>query len=228
MALASSTRTAVLERLEQWFTVHQRDFPWRHDALQPWQVLVVEIMLQQTQAERVARFIESFFSRYPTTAVLAAAKRSDLEEQLAPLGLQRQRAAKLLELSAAIEAPDGQIPRDLEGLKALPGVGPYVAAAYLCVVHQDRVATVDVNLARIIERLFGPRHKVDIRYDPHINGLAAELVEAATDPREFNWAALDLGAMVCRPRKPRCPECPLLQVCPGSGHHLSEAASASN
>ena len=203
----------VVARLEAWFCEAGRSFPWREDTLLPWQVLVTEMLLQQTGAERVAEFIPGFFERYDSLEALTGAEAAELAAALAPLGLQNRRAARIQELAHALTERGGDIPSNRDELLGLPGVGPYVAAAYLSVGHGEAIACVDVNLARIIERIYGPRTLVDIRYDPHINGIAEKLVKAADDPRRFNWAALDLGALVCKSRKPLCEVCPVVEGC---------------
>ena len=108
----------------------------------------------------------------------------------------------------------GAVPDTREGLEQLPGVGPYVAAAYLSVARDLPEPCVDVNMARVVERVYGPRKLVDIRHDPHINGVARRLVALADSPSAFNWAVLDLGASHCRARRPLCRGCPLFDLCP--------------
>jgi A/G-specific adenine glycosylase len=81
-------------------------------------------------------------------------------------------------------------------------------------VLQEPEPMVDVNMARLVERLYGPRTLADIRYDPHINGIARRLIALAAHPTEFNWAVLDLGAAHCKARSPSCSDCPLLEICP--------------
>lgn len=177
-------------------------------------MLVVEILLQQTQASRVASFIPAFFLEFPTPRSLLEVEGSELSVRIATLGLQKRRASRLKALAAAIEARDGRIPGTKEELQALPGVGPYVAAAFLSTVAGEPEAMVDVNMARFVERIYGPRELVDIRYDPHINGIATRLVRLAPSAAEFNWAVLDLAAIHCRARSPTCRTCPMLEVCP--------------
>ena len=182
--------------------------------MDPWQVLVVEILLQQTGAERIAAFVPAFLADFPSLHALAAINERTLAERLTPLGLQNRRAARLVALARVLLARDGRVPDSKPELESLPGVGPYVAAAYISTVLQEPEPMVDVNMARLIERLYGPRTLVDIRYDPHINSIAHRLIHLAARPREFNWAVLDLGAAHCKARSPSCVGCPLLEVCP--------------
>ena len=193
--------------------------------MEPWQVLTVEILLQQTQAERIAAFVPAFLADFPSLHALAAVDEQALAERLATLGLQNRRAARLVALARALLERDGRVPDSKPELQLLPGVGPYVAAAYMSTVLQEPEPMVDVNMARVIERLYGPRTLSDIRYDPHINGIAHRLIRLATRPREFNWAVLDLGAAHCKARSPSCRSCPLLEVCPFGQLRVSRCVS---
>ena len=197
-----------------WFADYGRELPWRNGDLEPWQVLVVEILLQQTQAERIAAFVPPFLDDLPSLRALAATDEAKLAERLTTLGLQNRRAGRLVGLAGELLARGGRVPNSKAGLEELPGVGPYVAAAYMSTVLKEPEPMVDVNMARLIERLYGPRTLADIRYDPHINGIAHRLIRIAARPQEFNWAVLDLGAAHCKARSPSCVGCPLLEVCP--------------
>ena len=204
----------IVRRLLSWFDDYGRQLPWRHSTMEPWQVLVVEILLQQTRAERIAAFVPAFLADFPSLHALAEADEPMLAERLATLGLQNRRASRLVALAGVLLARDGRVPNSKPELESLPGVGPYVAAAYMSTVLQEPEPMVDVNMARLIERLYGPRTLADIRYDPHINGIAHRLIHLAVRPKEFNWAVLDLGAAHCKARSPTCRGCPLLEVCP--------------
>jgi len=203
----------VLERLLRWYQVHGRQLPWRAEGWGEWRLVVTEILLQQTPADRVAGFVTGFFRRYPTATHLAATQRRRLEEDLKPLGLQRRRASRLKLLAEWIDEHK-ELPEDRRGLMALPGIGPYVAAAVMATLRGQPIATVDVNMARFIERVFGPRSRADIRYDPHVNDTARKLALKAPSAKDFNWAVLDLSAFHCTARNPRCSDCPIRPCCP--------------
>lgn len=204
----------IVRRLLSWFDDNGRLLPWRHSAMEPWQVLVVEILLQQTGAERIAAFVPTFLADFPSLHALAETDERMLAGRLTPLGLQNRRAGRLIALARGLLARDGRVPNSKPELESLPGVGPYVAAAYMATVLQEPEPMVDVNMARLIERLYGPRTLADIRYDPHINSTAQRLIRFAARFKEFNWAVLDLGAAHCRARSPSCSDCPLLEFCP--------------
>ena len=117
------------------------------------------------------------------------------------------------QLAIALRDRGGRIPRTRTALLELPGVGPYIANAYLSVAHADALPSLDVNMARILERLFGPRQLVDIRHDPHLRATSQLVIDVADDPRVVNWAMLDLGALHCIARNPNCKGCPLTTCC---------------
>ena len=169
----------IVSRLLSWFGDYGRQFPWRNNTIEPWQVLVVEILLQQTRAERIAEFVPAFLADFSSLHALAATDEPMLAQRLAPLGLQNRRAGRLVALAGVLLARDGRVPNSKPELQSLPGVGPYVAAAYLSTVLQEPEPMVDVNMARLIERLYGPRTLADIRYDPHINSIAHRLIGLA-------------------------------------------------
>lgn len=203
----------IAERLVIWFEVEGRRFPWRARRLEGWKLLLTEMLLQQTQAARVSTFLEGFFDKYPSLETIANEDENQLAAVLAPLGLQNRRASRMRRLALALLESDGEIPRARSDLLKLPGVGPYVANAYLSVAHGEALPSLDVNMARILERLFGPRQLVDIRYDPHLAATSDLVLRAADDPRIVNWAMLDLGALYCTARNPECGRCPLNSCC---------------
>ncbi len=203
----------VAAALAEWFEREGRRFPWRARSFPAWRLLVSEILLQKTRAPSVAAFLPGFFSTYPTLARLAAARPKSLERAFASLGLQRKRAQQVSGLTRALRARGGSVPRTRAGLEELPGVGPYVSAAYLSTRFGEPVPMVDANFARIVERAFGPRHKADLRSDPFVPDVATRIVSAAEDPRVVNWAVMDLGALVCVPRAPKCADCPIRRYC---------------
>ena len=107
---------------------------------------------------------------------------------------------------------DGIVPSERSDIQQLPGVGQYICNAILLFVHNEQEPLLDVNMARVVERVFGDRKLVDIRYDPYLQSLARMIVNCST-PSELNWAVIDLAATVCRIRVPRCLSCPLKSIC---------------
>lgn len=200
---------SLAERLLAWFEREQRPLPWRATR-DPWAVLVSEVMLQQTTVAAVTPYYERFLSRWPTAALLAACGDDELRAAWAGLGYYR-RAAHLKR--AAEVVAEGGMPTDRDGLLALPGVGEYTAAAVASIAYDEPVAAVDGNVERVLCRILG------LAGDPRRPPLRAELRRRAQAlvPRQhagdWNQALMELGATLCRPRSPRCPECPVQQLC---------------
>jgi A/G-specific adenine glycosylase len=180
-----------------WYDRAGRDLPWRRTR-DPYAILVAEVMAQQTQVARVLRHYERWLERWPTAAALAAASPADVLGAWVGLGYNRRALA--LREACAIVARDGW-PRDSTALRALPGVGPYTAAAVASFAFGERVAAVDTNVRRIAAR------------------LGAQPVALLPEQRHSDWnqAAMELGARVCTARAPRCGGCPAGPWCPSRG-----------
>lgn len=204
-------RNAVVSELLEWFRKHGRIYPWRRDT-DSYRILIAEIMLQRTKADQVLGVYESFIREFPDPSSLAMAETEKIENAFARLGL-RWRAGKIKRLAhALVSRYNGRIPDERKELLSLPGVGEYIADAVLCFAYGRDVAVVDANVCRIMERLAGLRPKGEARRDPDFRRAVQELVPKGM-AREFNWALIDLAAMICTPKKPKCPECPLKEVC---------------
>ena len=195
------------ESLLRWYADHGRDLPWR-GTRDPYRVLVSEVMLQQTQAARVVPYLERFLARFPDERALAAAPTADILAAWSGLGYNRRALA--LQRAARIVAREGW-PRDEAGLRRLPGVGPYTAAAVASFAFGAHVPAVDTNARRVIERLDRRR-----RAPAALRRRAGALLPAGR-AATFNHAIMDLGATVCTARAPRCDACPLAEACRSRG-----------
>lgn len=173
---------------------------------------MAELLLQRTTAVAVANFLPVFLERYPSWASLRRSSLAKLESALKPVGLWSRRARTLKDLALALRARGDRFPVTREELEQLPGIGQYVASAVLLVVHGTAAPLLDSSMARVLERVFGERELADIRYDRYLQELAHALVDGPSSP-ELNWAVLDLAAVVCRIKDPRCPQCPLVARC---------------
>jgi A/G-specific adenine glycosylase len=174
-------------------------------------VLVSEVMLQQTQAARVAPAFERFLATFPTVRALADSSRAEVIRAWDGLGYNR-RAVALSEAARVIAREHaGRIPSDPEVLRTLPGIGPYTAAAVVSLAFGVRVPAVDTNVRRVVARARLGADPSDVPA-PRINAEAREWL-SGTDPSAWNQALMDLGREVCRPR-PRCDACPLASACP--------------
>jgi A/G-specific adenine glycosylase len=174
--------------------------------------VLTEVLLQRTRAEAVAAIYGRFFAKYPDWSALARASRLVLEGNLRPLGLWRRRAASLRSLAVEMTGRGGVFPDDRSALEEIPAVGQYVASAVRLFAFGHREPLLDVNMARLLERYFGPRGMADIRNDPYLQSLARKVI-ARGEPAALNWGMLDLGALICVPRDPYCVACPLQRDC---------------
>ncbi|MFV0308352.1 MAG: A/G-specific adenine glycosylase [Desertimonas sp.] len=188
-----------------WGVPRLRDLPWRATR-DPWAILVAEVMLQQTQAARVIDRWHDFLGVYPAPGALAAAPLGDVFRRWQGLGYPRRARNLHQTAGVVVDDHDGRLPDTLEGLLALPGVGPYTARAVLAFAFERDVAVVDTNIARTLARVSGER-------------LTARRVQEAADtlvPAGQGWAwnqsLMELGATLCRPH-PRCDACPLAGSC---------------
>ena len=195
-----------------WFEEHGRQFPWRKSSVTKYQYIIAEILLQRTRAETIAVFYPNFIHDFPSWKRLSSASIEQLQRYLQPIGLWRRRAVSIQGLAQEIAKKNGRFPRSREEIEALPGIGQYIANSVLLFCHGEAQPLLDVNMARVIERVFGPRKLVDIRDDPYLQALALKVVDC-NNPARTNWAIIDFAAMVCLPRIPKCCNCPLTTMC---------------
>lgn len=211
--MQASDPTRIARRIEAWFARHQRSLPWRGDY-DPYRVWVSEIMLQQTQMDVVLRYYTRFLERFPTLPALAAASDHDVMAVWSGLGYYRR--ARMLRAGAAdvMERFGGNIPRTVDELLTIPGIGRYTAGAICSVAHGERAPIVDGNVARIVARLFAINHPLGTPALMREAWLRAEqLVLACKAPRALNQGLMELGALICRPRNPSCLICPIREDC---------------
>lgn len=203
--------------LLRWGRKNIRNYRWRRKSASNYEKVVIEVLLQRTKSETVSQFAPGFLRHYPSWKKLAEAKPRDIEKALKPIGLSKQRAPRLASLAKAIVANGGRIPHRREELEKLPGVGQYIANSIELLCFGKPEPLLDVNMARVLERYFGPRKLADIRYDPYLQRLAKEVIEKSPEPVNMNWVILDFAALVCKKRKPLCDTCPLCKVCKKGG-----------
>lgn len=197
-----------------WYDRHRRDLPWRRPDRTPWGVLVSEVMLQQTPVARVLPAWTAWLERWPAPAALAADPPGEAVRMWGRLGYPR-RALRLHEAAAAVvERHGGQVPDDEAALRALPGVGAYTAAAVAAFAFGRRTVVVDTNVRRVLARAVTGEQYPAPALTAAENRLAAGLVP--DDPGTaavWSVAAMELGALVCTARAPRCPDCPAAALC---------------
>lgn len=195
----------------KWFAQHGRDFPWR-TTTNPFHVLIAEVLLRQTQAERVVGPYLELIHRYPKPQALADADVEKLQEWFRPIGLVR-RADRLVAVAQLIATEwCGLVPNDLNVLLGLPGIGTYSARAILCLGFGARVPMVDEGSGRVLRRLLGLAPKGPAYSDRTLLNIADRIVPDSRT-QEFNLGLIDIAAKVCHPRVPSCPKCPLMPFC---------------
>jgi len=201
---------AISRLLIGWYRRGHRDLPWRR-ASDPYPVWVSEIMLQQTRAQTVVPYFERFIGRFPTVEALAAAPEEEVLALWSGLGYY-SRARNLLRAARLIRAA-GAFPADYEGLRALPGVGGYTAAAVASIAFGLPHAVLDGNVLRVVARVRNDAAEIaSSRTRERFHAVVREWLDPL-DAGTFNQALMELGATVCLPRHPSCPACPLESLC---------------
>ena len=197
------------EVILDWFEQNRRDLPWRDTT--PWGVMVSEFMLQQTPVKRVLPVWEEWLNRWPTPADLAAAKRSEAIIAWGRLGYPR-RATRLHESSIVIASQfNNEVPREIEVLRTLPGVGEYTAAAIASFAYNESALVMDINIRRLFARVIDGIESPTSSPSQLERKLRSELIPA----QGALWAAatMELGALICSARSPLCDQCPVSDIC---------------
>lgn len=203
---------AIRAALLAWFEANRRDLPWRHTR-DPYRILVSEVMLQQTQVDRVIPYYERFLQTLPTVQSLAGAPTSAVITMWAGLGYNRRAVNLQRTAQAVVERFDGVFPRDPGQLLELPGIGPYTAGAIACFAYEEPVAFLDTNMKRVIHRLVsGPDLPKPTLTDRELLAFAEALVPP-DDAWRWNQLLIEFGALQCTARKPACVICPLQTEC---------------
>ncbi|MGH2614555.1 MAG: A/G-specific adenine glycosylase [Thermomicrobiales bacterium] len=205
----SDDRTArIRSGLLGWFADNARDLPWRRTR-DPYAILVSEVMLQQTQVDRVIPYYERFLERFPTVAVLAASPTGDVIRIWSGLGYNRRAVNLQRAAQAVVDEHVGVYPRDVETLRSLPGVGAYTAGAIAAFAYEQDAAFLDTNMRRVLNRvIFGPEPA------PESQVLdAAKLLVPPGQGWSWNQALIEFGALQCTARRPACIVCPLRDEC---------------
>ena len=218
LKLTSLKAERMRRRLLRWYDTQKRDLPWRASR-DPYTIWVSEIMLQQTRVAVVVERYQAFVKRFPSLMSLALATEDEVLALWSGLGYYRR--ARMLHKAAQFVAQNyyGSLPRKAEELKELPGIGEYTAGAIASIAHGECVPVVDGNVERVICRLVG--WDEDSKLRRRVGDLAARMVDPAR-PGDFNQAMMELGALVCLPRGPKCEVCPLTLECNTRGEHKTQ------
>jgi A/G-specific adenine glycosylase len=207
---SNSQQRRFRKNLLAWYDLHRRDLPWR-ESRDPYRVWLSEIMLQQTRVAAVIEHYHEFLRRFPTVEKLAAAREASVLAAWSGLGYYRR--ARMMHAAARIIVREygGKFPATEEGLRLLPGIGRYTAAAIASIAFDEQTAVVDGNVERVLQRVSGKRLAGEELWQ------AANRMLHAKRPGDFNQAMMELGAVVCTPRAPGCLTCPVVELCATRG-----------
>jgi A/G-specific adenine glycosylase len=208
----SSISSALRRALFKWFCHNRRDFPWRQTR-DPYAILVSEIMLQQTQAATVVPYYNRWLRLFPTIRLLAATTESDVLHAWQGLGYYARARNLHRCANMIIEKFGGRFPNDPNELKSLPGIGRYTANAIAVFAFDKSLPLVEANTARVLSRLFNIRAPIDSTSGRRKLWDASAKLVPAKGARDFQNAMMDLGALVCTARNPRCQICPVKKIC---------------
>lgn len=214
----------VVRMLLAWYEVNSRPFPWREPSdsgagaiRDPWSVLVSEVMLQQTQTFRVVEALPRFLASFPDPEACAGASTAEVIRAWRGLGY-NSRAVRLQQCAGEIVGRfGGAVPDDFEDLHALPGIGRYTAGAVLCFAFGREVPLVEVNVIRVLSRVFFGLYDRDDRLPERTIGELTSRLMPHGRAADWNQGLMDLGAMICTASLPDCPGCPLRTVCHSAG-----------
>lgn len=217
--LSAHTAATISHKLLAWFSQHCRDLPWRQNP-SPYRVWISEVMLQQTQVDRVVPYFLKWMDQFPNIQAVAEADQEAVLKAWEGLGYY----TRVKNIQAAAQTVwaqyDGILPSDMPSLLALPGIGPYTAAAIASLAFSQPVPVVDANVQRVIARILNLSHPIrSARAQKTVRSAVSGLIfHGGGDSRSLNQALMELGALVCMPRNPFC------AVCPVKGQCLSLAA----
>jgi A/G-specific adenine glycosylase len=195
------------QELLQWFTQNARDLPWRNERT-PYRVWVSEIMLQQTQVEKVRDYYIRFIERFPELEDIATATLEDVLKIWEGLGYYGRARSLHKTARIVVEKYNGTLPADVKSLRALPGIGPYTAAAIACIAFNIPAPAVDGNVRRVLSRYFAESSPSRAELERLVLALMP-----SEDPGSFTEALMELGAVICRPQNPKCLLCPWQTRC---------------
>jgi A/G-specific adenine glycosylase len=201
---------SLQQALLAWYRQNRRDLPWRRTR-DPYAIWISEIMLQQTRVAAVIEKYDQFLSRFPTVNTLAEAEIDQVLTIWSGLGYYRRARALHQAAQVVVHHRHGKFPETAVAWRQLPGIGRYTSAAIASIAFNEPVAVVDGNVERVIERLFGERHKGEPLW-----ARANELL-ATQKPGDWNQAMMELGATVCLPKQPQCLICPVREPCKTRG-----------
>jgi A/G-specific adenine glycosylase len=216
-----ASRQWFRRKLLGWYRQHGRDLPWRQTR-DPYRILVSEVMLQQTQVDRVLPKYQEWLDKYPSFAALAAAPEADVSATWRPLGY-NVRPRRLHAIAReSVARYGGELPGDEATLRSFKGIGAYTAGAVLSFAFGQRAAILDTNVARVLFRMFvGSGDLKSHAMRRHLWDVSRTVLPMRPHVFDFNQALMDFGATLCTARKPQCPVCPMRTGCAAYPHERS-------
>ena len=208
----SGARQRFRRRLLSWYKANGRDLPWRRTS-DPYHILVSEMMLQQTQVDRVLPKYGEWLAMYPSLEALAAASEEDVTTLWRPLGYNIRPRRLHAIARESVSRYGGQLPSDEETLLSFKGIGAYTAGAIRSFAFRQRAAILDTNVARVLFRVFVARGDAKAHAMRKHLWAMSEVLVPRKEVFDFNQALMDLGALVCVARKPKCSACPMTKLC---------------
>lgn len=200
----------ITNKILKWYSKNKHQYHWRKTK-SLYKILITEILLQKTIAINVNNIYHEFFKKYNTFSKLFATNMEELQSDIKSLGLSNKRARTLKDLSEMVlNECNGEIPVEVEKLKEVNGIADYVSNAYLCFGLNKRSLFYDVNIKRIISRVF---NKQDTKVKDNFISVKLENLLPRTDCKYFYWGILDLGNKICTKKSPKCESCPILVHC---------------
>lgn len=219
--IKNAERAIFHQQLLNWFDLNQREMPWRNTK-DPYCIWVSEVMLQQTQVKTVIPYYKNFIKNYPTVQHLAQADMNGILKSWEGLGYY-SRARNLHKAAAQVVSTfNGLIPRDAEQFQTLSGVGDYIKAAVQSIAFNKPISAVDGNVKRVLSRIFMMKSPVNRSSCLKEFCEKADFLLEKSNPGDYNQAMMELGATICKPKNPRCTECPVCQFC-AAFHHKATA-----
>jgi A/G-specific adenine glycosylase len=211
-SFSPKSRRALRRLLLAWYRRHARDLSWRKTR-DPYAIWISEIMLQQTQVATVERYFPKFLQAFPTMDRLAAADQQQVLRHWEGLGYYRRARQLHAAAKQMVAEHGGQFPADVESLRSLPGIGRYTAGAILSIAFDVSAPILEANTVRLLSRLVGFRGDTSSREGQQLLWRTAEELVPSSHCGQFNQALMELGSLICTPRDPQCPHCPLSTVC---------------
>jgi A/G-specific adenine glycosylase len=208
----TAARQRFRRRLLAWYRAHGRSLPWRNTS-DPYHILVSEVMLQQTQVDRVVPKYHEWLEKYPSLEALASAPEEDVNATWRPLGY-NVRPRRLHAIAReSVTRYGGRLPSDQETLLSFKGIGAYTAGAIRSFAFRERAAILDTNVARVLFRVFVAQGDPKAHATRKHLWAVSEILVPRKEVFDFNQALMDLGAVVCVARKPKCLVCPMTKLC---------------